>query len=250
MSEDHKLADTGDYNLFRYCHNDPVDLTDPMGLQDTVHANSPQEASKLKADDNSYNFIMGLMQRQFNSAISAGMAGYSAWSAWSAQQAQQQMTASFRTEVRSAIRTGARFAQLGNDVQPPRTVSGSGSLAIDTDGVGADHGDPTHRNVTSYQPGGRSLNADTDPYVAVPTHTMRQGVRAGDRAILSGNGRSAPGVVGDFGSPGWGEASVAMVRGIGIRIRDVPRIGPVPDTPGGRPVPVTITVYPSGPPEP
>lgn len=23
---------SGDYNLFRYCHNDPLDLTDPMGL--------------------------------------------------------------------------------------------------------------------------------------------------------------------------------------------------------------------------
>ena len=33
MSEDPKLFDAGDYNLFRYCHNDPVDLTDPMGLE-------------------------------------------------------------------------------------------------------------------------------------------------------------------------------------------------------------------------
>jgi hypothetical protein len=32
MSEDPKLFDTGDYNLFRYCHNDPVDNVDPMGL--------------------------------------------------------------------------------------------------------------------------------------------------------------------------------------------------------------------------
>src|SRR5581483_7414367 len=32
MSEDHKLGDTGDYNLFRYCHNDPIDFTDPLGL--------------------------------------------------------------------------------------------------------------------------------------------------------------------------------------------------------------------------
>jgi RHS repeat-associated protein len=32
MSEDPKLFDGGDYNLFRYCHNDPLDLTDPMGL--------------------------------------------------------------------------------------------------------------------------------------------------------------------------------------------------------------------------
>jgi RHS repeat-associated protein len=34
MSEDPKLFDAGDYNLFRYCHNDPLDLTDPMGLWD------------------------------------------------------------------------------------------------------------------------------------------------------------------------------------------------------------------------
>jgi hypothetical protein len=29
-----KLFDAGDYNLFRYCHNDPVDHTDPMGLEE------------------------------------------------------------------------------------------------------------------------------------------------------------------------------------------------------------------------
>src|SRR5206468_1530803 len=29
MSEDPKLFDAGDYNLFRYCHNDPIDFTDP-----------------------------------------------------------------------------------------------------------------------------------------------------------------------------------------------------------------------------
>jgi len=34
MSEDPKLFDAGDYNLFRYCHNDPIDFTDPMGLTD------------------------------------------------------------------------------------------------------------------------------------------------------------------------------------------------------------------------
>jgi RHS repeat-associated protein len=33
MSEDPKLFDAGDYNLFRYCHNDPLDLTDPMGRE-------------------------------------------------------------------------------------------------------------------------------------------------------------------------------------------------------------------------
>ena len=87
MSEDPKLFDAGDYNLFRYCHNDPIDSVDPMGLQDTVATYSPQQTSLKLAEDRSYNFIMGLMQRQFSSAISAGMAGYQAFSAWSAQQA-------------------------------------------------------------------------------------------------------------------------------------------------------------------
>jgi hypothetical protein len=32
MSEDPKGFDAGDYNLFRYCKNDPEDLVDPMGL--------------------------------------------------------------------------------------------------------------------------------------------------------------------------------------------------------------------------
>ena len=47
MSEDPKLFDAGDYNLFRYCHNDPIDMTDPMGLQDTVATSSPRQTSQL-----------------------------------------------------------------------------------------------------------------------------------------------------------------------------------------------------------
>jgi hypothetical protein len=33
MSEDPKGFDAGDYNLFRYCNNDPLDKTDPMGTE-------------------------------------------------------------------------------------------------------------------------------------------------------------------------------------------------------------------------
>jgi hypothetical protein len=45
MSEDPKLFEAGDYNLFRYCHNDPIDFTDPTGLQEAVATHSPQEES-------------------------------------------------------------------------------------------------------------------------------------------------------------------------------------------------------------
>jgi RHS repeat-associated protein len=52
MSEDPKLFDAGDYNLFRYCHNEPIDMTDPMGWDpvsvsaevDRVSINASQEA--------------------------------------------------------------------------------------------------------------------------------------------------------------------------------------------------------------
>src|SRR5213083_2371601 len=47
MSEDPKLFDAGDYNLFRYCHNDPIDMTDPMGMDPPV-AYSARQMSKLR----------------------------------------------------------------------------------------------------------------------------------------------------------------------------------------------------------
>jgi RHS repeat-associated protein len=52
MSEDPKLFDAGDYNLFRYCHNDPIDFTDPMGLeinQVNVWQTHAQQARELDA---------------------------------------------------------------------------------------------------------------------------------------------------------------------------------------------------------
>jgi RHS repeat-associated protein len=44
MSEDPKGFAAGDYNLFRYCHNDPLDLTDPMGTDPTYQAAAPDHA--------------------------------------------------------------------------------------------------------------------------------------------------------------------------------------------------------------
>jgi RHS repeat-associated protein len=38
MSEDPKGFDAGDYNLYRYCANDPLDKTDPMGLGSVIIA--------------------------------------------------------------------------------------------------------------------------------------------------------------------------------------------------------------------
>jgi RHS repeat-associated protein len=50
MSEDPKGFDAGDYNLFRYCHNDPIDSTDPMGLETNYTGLAPREISHLIAE--------------------------------------------------------------------------------------------------------------------------------------------------------------------------------------------------------
>ena len=61
MSEDPKLFDAGDYNLFRYCHNDPLDVTDAMGLMGNiwwrnmtpeVYARMMSEATRKVLDNN------------------------------------------------------------------------------------------------------------------------------------------------------------------------------------------------------
>jgi RHS repeat-associated protein len=49
LSEDPKGFDAGDYNLFRYCKNDPEDLTDPTGLDPVPPATSPIGAAEKDA---------------------------------------------------------------------------------------------------------------------------------------------------------------------------------------------------------
>jgi RHS repeat-associated protein len=85
MSEDPKLFDAGDYNLFRYCHNDPIDFTDPMGLLPNMPYHWTPELQQ--AMDRAYNNIMAKAQWQqslsgsgIGGAIGAGMAGHQGWS--------------------------------------------------------------------------------------------------------------------------------------------------------------------------
>jgi RHS repeat-associated protein len=223
-NEDPKLFDAGDYNLFRYCHNDPLDLTDPMGTSELPGIKPPPDPPKKIQSPSNHtggNFFSRLFQSVANlfgrrssaegaDGIAAGRAGYA-------------------------------------------PIVRRGYLRIDADGSGPDHGEPswTHSNQTAYQPHGRSLNADTDPYVAIPTALLKQGARLGDRAVLGVDGRSAPGVVGDTGAdPRLVEASVRHVHDVGVRTRDIPGVGAVPITLGGREIRATMTIYPSRRPEP
>ena len=75
MSEDPKLFDAGDYNLFRYCHNDPEDLTDPMGLWEEYHYPRTYEQLAAKIQwENRYST---------GGAIGIGTAIHQAWGALS-----------------------------------------------------------------------------------------------------------------------------------------------------------------------
>jgi RHS repeat-associated protein len=79
MSEDPKLFDAGDYNLFRYCHNDPVDLVDPMGTANMPYHLSPELLDYLygKAMAAAQWIGSDLMHAQTASgAIGVGTGGY------------------------------------------------------------------------------------------------------------------------------------------------------------------------------
>jgi RHS repeat-associated protein len=87
MSEDPKLFDAGDYNLFRYCHNDPIDFTDPTGTQDERREPWYNHQEQAKELDRKYGEMMANAQRAMHDAhggaIGIGKTGFDTWSALS-----------------------------------------------------------------------------------------------------------------------------------------------------------------------
>jgi RHS repeat-associated protein len=74
MSEDPKLFDAGDYNLFRYCHNDPIDLTDPMGTQDARQEPWPNHQEQAMAIDITIAERISLWQKSMETSIGGELA--------------------------------------------------------------------------------------------------------------------------------------------------------------------------------
>jgi RHS repeat-associated protein len=82
MSEDPKLFDAGDYNLFRYCHNDPIDFTDPMGLESPAWAQAAipgvYEYDRVVANVHAGNYGMAagwfatMLVQQYVGVVTAG----------------------------------------------------------------------------------------------------------------------------------------------------------------------------------
>jgi RHS repeat-associated protein len=118
MSEDPKLFDADDYNLFRYCHNDPIDFTDPMGLETNWGGEGPQNpqnqaAVARYAEMRDYNKIMAEAQWRNSDAIAAGMAGYQAWSALRGLH-MAQISLQDNRQSRLGIRTGVKDNDSGD----------------------------------------------------------------------------------------------------------------------------------------
>jgi len=123
-SEDPKLFDAGDYNLFRYCHNDPIDFTDPMGLESPAWAQAAipgvYEWDNVVANVQSGNYGMAagwfatMIAQQYVGVVTVGRS--------------TQAQASFR-----AARVAMAERQALISVTSARTESRKGSeLTIDT----------------------------------------------------------------------------------------------------------------------
>src|SRR5579884_4015111 len=78
VSEDPELADGGDYNLFRYCHNDPVDNVDPMGLvsEQTGDVSSGTHDREWKMNMSSKDRLELFHWQMSTGAIGYGLAAY------------------------------------------------------------------------------------------------------------------------------------------------------------------------------
>ncbi|MGH9552172.1 MAG: RHS repeat-associated core domain-containing protein, partial [Terriglobales bacterium] len=69
MTEDPKVFDAGDYNLFRYCHNDPIDFTDPMGLAaDGQYVEPPVSYSQWSQQQDTPRSVIGFSPMEGDAA--------------------------------------------------------------------------------------------------------------------------------------------------------------------------------------
>lgn len=98
------------------------------------------------------------------------------------------------------------------------SVTFRSKAAIDSDGVGAHHGDKTAQDQTTYKP---DLNADIDKYIVVPPQ-IRDGVKGvviGCQAVVLNdlNGVATTAVAGDVGPHHkLGEISCACASALGL----------------------------------
>lgn len=119
-------------------------------------------------------------------------------------------------EISAGMNQGRRFYQGPGD-----TVILNGAGHIDADGGTNWRNDRTGQANTSLRDArGRSLNAETRNFVAVPKDLYKgMGLKMGDAVLVEYNGRQSWGIIGDAGPNArqkWGEMSVHMAKELGI----------------------------------
>ena len=108
-SEDPKLFDAGDYNLYRYCHNDPEDMTDPMGLV-PVEVDAETDALAHQADMKNLAAFQGSLR----------LGGYFG--------RYEYATSVFQNSAGVKSLSETRTDHLSSQVRPPRPPAGTRSL--------------------------------------------------------------------------------------------------------------------------
>jgi len=134
MSEDPKLFDAGDYNLFRYCHNDPVDFTDPMGTDEAAPKHSPRETSLERAEELSASQAVWQRQMHFdrsNGAVATGWGAFKAVKEFAL--ATDRMTGG--REYRALVGKYIRWTE-NNRAAMPRWLQAFHQFIDDTGGIG------------------------------------------------------------------------------------------------------------------
>jgi peptidoglycan hydrolase-like protein with peptidoglycan-binding domain len=102
-----------------------------------------------------------------------------------------------------------------------KVVSYTAGMAVDTDGAGASHGDKTHQSKTSLSSGGKYVNGDVTPYVALPPAVAKAaGMKLGDLVrVTAPNGKQSFAIYGDnsdnASSRKVGEGSRALLQSLG-----------------------------------
>jgi hypothetical protein len=174
MSQNPKLFDAGDYNLFRYCHNDPLDFTDPMGTVTEARKEEPwylhsQQAEALDRDD--YNYIMSAAQ--MNS--SNGAIGVAA------------LASTITTQL--SIRSGVTPENHGSPATPFKITSRN--ISVDYDGTPGAYGGPGHSGVETLAnagPGDTTIAYKNGrPVVENGDYVSKTSFHRGDQTIQKNN---------------------------------------------------------------
>jgi anaerobic selenocysteine-containing dehydrogenase len=112
---------------------------------------------------------------------------------------------------------GETLQQKGGEITPSKDGKSAYSISdmdVCTDGTGDAHKDHHHQSKTSYAPGGKSLNADENPYVVLsPQSAKAAGMKKGDLAAVKYGDKVLPAVFGETGPKNKiGEGSYSLVK--------------------------------------